>query len=170
MSGVRWIYGIESNFHQFVSFKIISAGDPINVLLIYRLPSSGNENLQNLCELLKNLPKNTIIIGDINLPHIDWSSGGSDALGRELFESVQERGLVQLIHFPTHDKGNILDLLITNMANKIISFYNDGKLGKSDHCIIIAKPGLQNLRGKWQKRHPTGQKRTSIVLKHIWPA
>ena len=115
---------------------------------MYRPPSSGNENEQNLCELLKNLPKNTIIIGDINLPHIDWSRGGSDALGRELFESVQERGLVQLIHFPTHDKGNILDLLITNMANKIISVYNDGKLGKSDHCIIIAKPWLQNLRGK----------------------
>ena len=127
---------IESEFHQYVSFKIISIEIPINLVLVYRPPSSGKENIQKLCQMLRNLPRNSIVIGDINLPHIDWSGGGAaDAQGRELYNTVLQESLAQLILFPTHDKGNVLDLLITNMANNIISVYDDGKLGKSDHCF-----------------------------------
>ena len=62
---------IKSEFHQYVSFKIITTENPLNIVLIYRPPSSGKENVQKLCQILKNLPKNSIVIGDINLPHID---------------------------------------------------------------------------------------------------
>ena len=36
---------IKSNFHQYVSFKIITTGNPVNIVLIYRPPSSGKENV-----------------------------------------------------------------------------------------------------------------------------
>ena len=82
-----------------------------------------------MCQLIKNLPKKSIVIGDINLPHIDWlGEGAADAQGKELYNTVLEENLAQLILFPTHDKGNTLDLLITNMANNIILVYDDGKL------------------------------------------
>ena len=58
--------------------------------------------------------------------------GAADAQEKELYNTVLEENLAQLILFPTHDKGNTLDLLITNMANNIILVYDDGKLGKSD--------------------------------------
>ena len=65
--------------------------------------------------------------------------GAADAQEKELYNTVLEENLAQLILFPTHDKGNTLDLLITNMANNIISVYDDGKLGKSDHCIVMTE-------------------------------
>ena len=140
---------IESEFHQYVSFKIISIENPINIVLVYRPPSSGKENIQKLCQMLRNLPKNSIVIGDINLPRIDWSGGGAaDAQGRELYNAVLQEDLAQLILFPTHDKGNILDLLITNMANNIISVYDDGKLGKSDHCILMTEITTQKVKNR----------------------
>ena len=144
---------IESEFHQYVSFKIISIEIPINLVLVYRPPSSGKENIQKLCQMLRNLPRNSIVIGDINLPHIDWSGGGAaDAQGRELYNTVLQESLAQLILFPTHDKGNVLDLLITNMANNIISVYDDGKLGKSDHCILMTEIAIQKVRSRGPKK------------------
>ena len=132
-----------------MSFKIISIENPINIVLVYRPPSSGKENIQKLCQMLRNLPKNSIVIGDINLPRIDWSGGGAaDAQGRELYNAVLQEDLAQLILFPTHDKGNILDLLITNMANNIISVYDDGKLGKSDHCILMTEITTQKVKNR----------------------
>lgn len=38
--------------------------------------------------------------------------------------------------FPTHTKGNILDLIMTNCSEKIIEVSDAGRLGKSDHCIL----------------------------------
>ena len=46
---------IKSEFHQYVSFKIITTENPLNIVLIYRPPSSGKENVQKLCQILKNL-------------------------------------------------------------------------------------------------------------------
>ena len=150
---------IKSEFHQYVSFKIISTENPLNIVLVYRPPSSGKENVQKLCQMLRNLPKNSIVIGDINLPRIDWSGGGAaDAQGRELYNAVLGEDLAQLILFPTHDKGNTLDLLITNMANDIISVYDDGKLGKSDHCIVMAEIVTQKVKNKGPKKAPNWTK------------
>ena len=39
--------------------------------LIYRPPSSGQENFDLLCELVDNAEKNSIMVGDFNLPNID---------------------------------------------------------------------------------------------------
>ena len=85
---------------------------------------------------MRTLPTNSILIGDINLPCIDWKAGTAGARGRRLLDVVEEEGLAQLVSFPTHDKGNILDLVITNCGEKIVSVYDDGKLGNRDHCMI----------------------------------
>ena len=147
-----------NNFHQHVSFKILTSGNPVTIMLLYRPPSSVKENITNMCDLLRNLPRNTIVIGDINLPHIDWTKGGTDAPGRTLYDLVQEEDLAQLVHFPTHDKGNILDLIITNMANDIISVNNEGKLGKSDHCIIMTEVLTSKVAMKKSKVSPNWSK------------
>jgi hypothetical protein len=47
---------------------------------------------------------NSILIGDINMPNIDWVEEKTDAKGRELLETVTEEGLQQLVSFPTHTK------------------------------------------------------------------
>jgi endonuclease/exonuclease/phosphatase family metal-dependent hydrolase len=80
---------------------------------------------------------NTIIIGDFNLPGIDWKSEQArDAKGKLLLETAVEEGLQQLVDFPTHTKGNTLDLLLTNYPDKVIEVSDSGRLGRSDHCML----------------------------------
>ena len=63
----------DNGFHQHVCFKIITRGEPINIILAYRPPSSTKENFDKLLDLMRKMPRNTILIGDINVPGIDWS-------------------------------------------------------------------------------------------------
>ncbi len=56
--------------------------------------------------------------------------------GRELLETIIEEGLQQLVSFPTHIKGNMLDLVITNCADRVLEVCDAGRLGKSDHCML----------------------------------
>ena len=115
-------------------FEIVQS-DPLNVLLVYRSPNSSVENNLELASLVKNTKKNTIIIGDFNYPNINWSS---DVAGTQvpLVEAVNDRFLTQMVDFPTHVKGNILDLIFTDIPENVISVDNIGNLGNSDHAIL----------------------------------
>ncbi len=81
----------------------------------------------------------TIVIGDINMPDIDWSAGRAGARGRLLLETTLEEDLLQMVSFVTHIKGNTVDLVITNCPVKVLTLTDGGRLGKSDHCIIVVK-------------------------------
>ena len=39
--------------------------------------------------------------------------------------------------FPTHNKGNIQDVIITNRFDCALNITDVGSLGKSDHCMIL---------------------------------
>jgi hypothetical protein len=41
-----------------------------------------------------------------------------------------------LVEFPTHTKGNVLDLVLTNCQERVIDVCDAGRLGHSDHCMI----------------------------------
>jgi hypothetical protein len=126
----------DKEFNQFCAFKISTTGEQLNLILTYRPPSSPQTNSVALCEILRKMDDNTILIGDINMPGIDWTKERADAKGRELLETVMEEGLQQMVSFPTHIKGNILDLLITNCPERVLDIQDIGRLGKSDHCMI----------------------------------
>jgi len=51
-------------------------------------------------------------------------------------EAVDDQLLVQLVDFPTHIKGNCLDLIITNIPERVTEVYDAGRLGSSDHVMI----------------------------------
>ena len=73
-----------------------------------------------------------IIIGDFNLPDICWSSlSGQCPRSNLLCDFVFESNLTQLVNFPTHIKGNILDLLLTNNEDLI----NNLTVVKDDLCL-----------------------------------
>ena len=125
-----------SEFNQFCCFKIKTKGNPLTVILVYRPPGSGHENSEELCKIMRNFDNQTILIGDVNLPDINWSDQTSAARGKEVLTTAQIENLEQLVDFPTHIKGNILDLILTNCSERIISLSNGGRIGKSDHCVL----------------------------------
>ncbi len=53
------------------------------------------------------------------------------------FSHTLNQLLVQHVDFPTHVKGNILDLVITNMPESVLNVEDIGNLGTSDHSIIL---------------------------------
>jgi Endonuclease-reverse transcriptase len=125
------------DFNQYSSISINTRNGPLNLLLIYRPPSSNKENFNQLLHLLQFTSKNTIIMGDFNMPGIDWDTEQATGQGRVMLDVIAAAGLEQLIRFPTHKKGNTLDLLISDCPDKIISIEDAGCLGNSDHCMIV---------------------------------
>ena len=131
---------VNKNFIQFCQFKVLSkesSSDKNHTFtVIYRSPNSKETNNELLLELINDVSDNSTLIGDFNLPGINWTNGTCDRKSSPFFETFANKGLEQMIDFPTHVKGNTLDLLLTNDPENIISVESLGNLGNSDHCII----------------------------------
>ena len=108
----------------------------LNVVLFYRSPNSTENNTQGLINLLNKFKVNTVFIGDLNLPKIDWVSGTSDRKGRNVLECINSNCMSQLIDFPTHESRNILDVVITDRTELVFDVNNVGNIGNSDHAAI----------------------------------
>ena len=50
--------------------------------------------------------------------------------------TLQDNLFSQMVDFPTHIKGNCLDLIVTNMPEKIDNICEVGRLGRNDHCML----------------------------------
>ena len=88
---------------------------------------------------LRHAEKNCVIIGDFNLPQIDWPAGMARGAGAVVMEAVEEALMTQMVEFSTQVRGNILDLVITNMPERIQEVREEGRLGKSDHVMIVTE-------------------------------
>ena len=153
------------NLLQYCAFSLITDREPVNIVLVYRPPSSDKKNTEELCNLTRSLPRNTILIGDINFPKIDWSGdGGGGGGGGDFYTTVRDSNLDQLVNFPTHKKGNTLDLIITNMSNSIISVSCSAPLGKSDHCVILTEVLMPNLDKKNKPKIENWAKADKIAM------
>jgi Reverse transcriptase (RNA-dependent DNA polymerase)/Endonuclease-reverse transcriptase len=128
------------NFNQHVGFKLVTDTDTLNFILIYRPPRHHPESMINLAQLIRNVPVNTVMVGDFNLPGLDWVKGEARGAGAdEVLEACNEKFLEQLVDFPTHLKGNTLDLILTNVPERFLDISNAGRLGTSDHYMILAE-------------------------------
>ena len=125
-----------NDFNQYVHFKVKTSICDLNIFLIYRPPSSSVLNYNMLCEVVRAAPKDSLIIGDINLPNIDWRNLTSDNFSRDFMNSCIDNNFVQYIDFPTHRKNNILDLVLSN-NDCVISVENLGPLSNSDHVMLL---------------------------------
>ena len=83
-------------------------------LLVYRSPNITHEQDQSLQNQLRERGPWNLILGDFNLPCIDWSSSTARTrTGEEYVELFQEIYLQQVVDKPTHQGGNMLDLVLT---------------------------------------------------------
>ena len=154
-------------FNQFCCFNVQTKGEPLTIILIYRPPGAGYNNTAKLCEIMTSLEKQTLIVGDFNLPDINWMDMTSAARGRPVLEAAKDESLEQMVHFPTHIKGNTLDLVITNCPEKIISVLDGGRIGKSDHHVLnievkvnMSKIKERATRANWTKADIVGLRNT----------
>ena len=132
---------ILESFNQCLGLKIPwNKSDVISLMLAYRThkrSGDDNSNTLRLCEAVKSLSGSSLVIGDINLPGIDWGRMHSDAAGKEFFDTIQDCFMEQLVDFPTHDSGSTLDLVISSSPDLVSSVQPVGKLGSSDHVMMM---------------------------------
>ena len=126
------------DFNQYCTFKVGEKKEELQIYLVYRSPNASEEQTDKLVELVKNAGKSSLLIGDFNLPAINWKDGtAADPTARKFLEASQEANMDQLVTFPTHARGNILDLLLTNTMGSILEISDQGRLGNSDHTMIL---------------------------------
>ena len=107
----------------------------------YRVGTLGNANLAEISKSIKALIRKRevnqfILVGDLNLPKIDWNNySGNVTLEQDFLNTFAENSLLQRIDVPTHRHGNTLDLLLTLLPNFVenIVVRKDTLLCKSDH-------------------------------------
>jgi len=110
--------------------------------LVYRSPSAPADSITELATIVRGAEKSCVFIGDFNLPLIDWEAGTARGRSEELLEAAHDRMMEQLVEFPTQVKGNTLDLVITSIPERIEEVCEAGRLGKSDHTVIVTKVSI----------------------------
>ena len=102
---------------------ILNDGSKIVVSTCYRVGTSGSTNYHEITSaldklLLKKCLKKFFLIGDFDLRSANWETHTSSHNIEHLFVNEFLRlGLIQCITSPTHIKGNIIDILLTNSDN-----------------------------------------------------
>ena len=77
----------------------------------YRVGTLGLNNAEEILKgvgtlIRKKSVKKCILVGDFNLPNINWSSGtGVSTIDNTFLNGFAECGMVQCIHSSTHNKG-----------------------------------------------------------------
>ena len=109
----------------------------------YIPPSPSLETLRSFFSYIDHLPSSYshFICGDFNMPDINWDSltSASNSLEHDSFcEVIFNNHLHQLIKEPTHIKGNILDLVLTDSPELIDNLCVHNCTYSSDHFLISA--------------------------------
>ena len=109
---------------EIISVKL-THHKPIIFSCVYVPPSPSDSNMNgvitNLTQIIQNNSStNIIIVGDFNSPDVQWDTlSATSNSARGLCDFIFDNSLTQLVDQPTHIKGNILDLLLTNSNDSI---------------------------------------------------
>ena len=114
----------EVSSFEFSDWTISSSEISLRIILIYRPPYSRNhpisistflDQFSSLLEPILLCKEPLIITGDFNI-HVDIPS---ESL--QFSELLRSLSLIQHVNQPTHEKGHILDLIISRSADIILS-------------------------------------------------
>ena len=100
----------------------ITSNKSFIVCVVYVPPVIDDIYYKHLSDLLFSLPLdgNVLIMGDFNLPDIDWDLlNGGTRFSSNFCDLTVDLNLRQLVVSSTHKAGNILDLILTNSDNFI---------------------------------------------------
>ena len=129
---------------EMLSVSLTSGNTRHCITVCYRVGNLGQENLNEIERHLGNIIsrrklQNHIVIGDFNFPQINWSSNSSPTnLGHNFIAMFNNFGFNQMVNEPTHEKGNLLDLLFTNTSRAVdnVNVLQKNEICSSDHFGI----------------------------------
>lgn len=126
---------------EALAVKILkSNGSSIVVITVYRVGSiqADDEFVDKLKQYIESLKLGStqyVLVGDFNLPGINWKEmGGRTKLENEFLDFIVDMGLTQHVEEATHKKGNILDLVLSSEPD--LAFNTTVGAPISDHLIV----------------------------------
>ena len=121
---------------EFVCVSLSTRSGPITIIAVYRPGSAPLDQLffrefMALLEVVATYNSEVIISGDINvyLEHPD------DRLGKQFLDLIHSFGFTQHVNSPTHDKGGLLNVIITRLDSGVENLLVDPPI-ISDHGLV----------------------------------
>ena len=153
-------------FHEQLFIDVtLNTSSLVSIGLYYRSPNSSSMNndllLKSISKFCDESGDNVVILGDFNLPRINWANNRATHgyLEESFIECIMENFLYQHIHEATRSRSgqneNILDLVLTKDDDYVNDLTLKSPLGKSDHlviAIVLNEPTKQ--RCIWQRQRP----------------
>ena len=148
---------IEPKESLWICIKSKTTSDTV-LGICYRSPNNTNTSDEALFSQIAAFAKNTnqklAIIGDFNLPKIDWNrrytTESTASLTSKFLDVINEHFLEQLISEPTRMRGSdtpsILDLLLVSDGDLVSDIKQLSPIGKSDHSVIVFSLETEVLR------------------------
>jgi len=113
----------------------------ISICTVYIPPNSNDSYIALLLSYLADVissSEHVIIVGDFNFPDINWSTlTGTTSLSTLFCDFIFDHNLVQFIDSPTHIKGNILDIVLSNTSLINNIRVEPSQLISSDHFLVL---------------------------------
>ena len=128
---------------EIVAFTLIMPTRKYRFITVYRPPEFnliGRQYMKLLCECLEFLCKTEdilILVGDFNLPCIDWVNfeAPSDDIQNVFLDFCVQRGLHQMVNECTRD-NRCIDLVFTSDALSVLNVNVCVPFSTSDHCVV----------------------------------
>ena len=114
----------------------------ILAVVFYRPPDSSLDYLKEFKMSLRRACEanfdQLVICGDFNFPDIDWFTGTAsttEKIHNYFTKIVKDNYLWQMVNFSTRNK-NVLDLVLTNIPNKVNDVHGFDDIISTDHKLI----------------------------------
>ena len=144
---VAWEVEPETDFCQLGGVKVRSEGQETVIYTVYRSPNSSLENDNKLNEWIDSLTGNFLLVGDFNYPRINWLNRTCDGKGSDFLEMIDRKFVAQHVECSTHINGNTLDLILSSHEGMVMDVAMEGRLGSSDHEIMVCSVEVNMKRG-----------------------
>ena len=138
----------QCNFKQYIGLLVIGKNCFKNIYLMYHSPNSPPDNNSELCKFFDELKSNCLVVGDFNYPGIDWESNTADRKSAEFLHTVEDKFLTQLNYSPSHQHGNILDLIFTDRPLEVLDIEDIGCMANSDHSSYLIETLFEPVTNK----------------------
>ena len=80
----------DTGFNQCVMVKVKRRSHDLGIGIVYRSPNSDIENDTKLCQWIRSMRGENVIIGDFNFPGVRWESGCCDSRGRLFYDACSD--------------------------------------------------------------------------------
>lgn len=152
---------LSTNYSEYCSIELKNgSGETVMVTSVYRSPNSTAENNAYLLELLQEISETKyvykLMLGDFNLPHINWENytteEGPQGFSTVFIEKIRDCYFTQHVKEITRmrgdNKGNTLDLLFSNDDSIVEEVKLNSPLGRSDHACVLVTCDIQDMAAK----------------------